>query len=287
MSLKISIDETITAEETEHATEIPESGKPQVVWLIPRKRRMRGVSSPFLWGKRMVQFVLVILAVYTGFYTAQHQQRSHRKIGEANTYMPAGEVKRISIKYNHNPSGLSRIDYKNDHPGSGRIIADGSQSEPEITLLQSLPADGREHSDQMIIAESRTAIEKEQDFYASQSYYPIESNQSAGRSRFRHLDRQVVEDSLADLDLIRQQVGIKPAETHGHPAGFRVVSIEAGSIFAELGLQSTDIIVGVNGATITTPDQADLLLQSLKAGGDVTIQVKGKRRNRIIHLDIS
>ena len=89
---------------------LPETGKPQVVWLIPQKRRMRGDFSPLLWGKRMVQLVLVILAVCTGFYTAQHQQRSDRKIGEANTYMLAGEENRISIKNDHDPSGLSRVD---------------------------------------------------------------------------------------------------------------------------------------------------------------------------------
>jgi general secretion pathway protein C len=97
----------------------------------------------------------------------------------------------------------------------------------------------------------------------------------------------VVKDSLDDFDRLFQQVEIKPVQTYGHPSGLRVVSIEAGSIFDELGLQSTDVIVGINGASITTPDQADLLFQSINAGGYVTIQVKGKRRNRIIHLDIS
>ena len=115
--------------------------------------------------------------------------------------------------------------------------------------------------------------------------HPIDTRRPAGRSRFRHLDRQLFEQSLADLDRIRRQVAIKPAETYGQPPGFRFASIQAGSIFAELGLRSTDVIVGINGATITTPDQADILFQSIKAGGEVTIQVKGKRRNRIIHLD--
>ncbi|MGD8955607.1 MAG: hypothetical protein PVI45_14625, partial [Desulfobacterales bacterium] len=210
-----------------------------------------------------------------------------RMIGNIDTFVPAGEDSRTPIKIDHDHLRVSQNDYMNNLPGSGRIIFDDGQSEPKTALMQSLQSDDREHAGQIIIADSQIAVENEQDFYSSQNDHPITTKQTAGRSRFRHIDRQVVEDSLADLDRILQQVEIKPAETHGHPAGFRVVSIEAGSIFTEIGLQGTDVIVGVNGATITTPDQADLLYQSLKAGGDVTIQVKGKRRNRIIHLDIS
>ena len=340
---------------------LPETGKPQVVWLIPQKRRMRGDFSPLLWGKRMVQFVLIILAVCTGFYTAQHQQRSIRKIGDIAIYVPDGEDSPIPTKPDrtgHGPAKFFKIHDKNDIPDANlsivksdgekaspspiehlttdlglkligtlvmdnpeksvavieystsraretvkegdragsvrinkilhdRIIVDDGQSELQIALMRSLPADNRQPAGRNPSPVALAAADGARYADKPDGFHPVNTKRPAGRSRFRHLDRQVVEDSLADLDRIRQQVGIKPAETHGHPAGFRVVSIEAGSIFAELGLQSTDVIVGVNGATITTPDQANLLFQSIKAGGDVTIQVKGKRRNRIIHLDIS
>ena len=235
----------------------------------------------------MVKLILVILSVSTGFYAAQHHQRSLRMIGNIDTFVPAGENSRISIKTDHDHLRVSEIDYMNNLPGSGHIIVHDGQSESETALMQSLQADDRKRTGQIIVADSQIAVENEQEFYSSQRYHPIATKQTAGRSRFRHLDRQVVDDSLANLDRLFQQVEIKPVQTHGHPAGFRVVSIEGGSIFDELGLQGTDVIVGVNGASITTPHQADLLLQSLKAGGDVTIQVKGKRRNRIIQLDIS
>ena len=248
---------------------------------------MRRVFSPLLWVSRMLHSALAILAMSAGFYAAQYHQRSLRMTGDMDTIVPAGEDNRTSIKTDHDHLRVSKIDYMNNLPGSGRIIFDDGQREPKTALMQSLPADDREHTGQIIITDSKIAVENEQDFYSSQSYHPITTKQTTGRSRFRHLDRKAVEDSLADLDRLFQQVEIKPVQTHGHPAGLRVVSIEGGSIFDELGLQGTDVIVGVNGASITTPDQADLLYQSLKAGGDVTIQVKGKRRNRIIHLDIS
>ena len=338
---------------------LPETGKPQVVWLIPQKRRMRGDFSPLLWGKRMVQLVLVILAVCTGFYTAQHQQRSIRKIGDIAIYVPDGEDSPIPTKPDrtgHGPAKFFKIHDKNDIPDAylsivkndgekaspspieplmtalglkligtlvmdnpeksvavieystsraretvkegdragsvrinkilhDRIIVDDGQSELQIALMTSLPTDNRQPAGQNTSTVALAVAGGTQNSYTPDGAYPINTKRSTGRGGFRHLDRQAVEDSLADLDRIRRQVAIKPAETYGQPAGFRIASIQAGSIFAELGLRNTDVIVGINGATITTPDQADLLYQSLKAGGDVTIQVKGKRRNRIIHLD--
>ena len=309
----------------------------------------------------MVQFALVVMAVYAGFYAAQHQQRSFRKIGDMAIYVPDGEDSHIASKpeqTDHAPARISRVDDKNDLPdvearintfdgekGSpppyqpfaadlglkligtlvvdspkksvavieystsrvretvkegdragnvrikrilhDRIIVDDGRSELKIALMQSLPADNLQPARQDTSTVALEAAGGRPNSYKSDGYYPISTKRSVGRSRFRHLDRQLVANSLADLDRIRRQVAIKPAETYGQPAGIRIGSIQTGSIFAELGLRSTDVIVGVNGATITTPDQADLLFQSIKAGGDVTIQVKGKRRNRIIHLEIS
>jgi type II secretion system protein C len=340
---------------------LPETGIPQVVWLMPQKRWMRGGFSPLLWGKRMVQLVLVILAVCTGFYTAQHQQRSIRKIGDIAIYVPAGDDSHIPIKTDktdHGPAKFFKVYDKSDLPDAearidtfdgekgspppgkpfvadldlkligtmvvaipgknvafiehsrsrvretvtevdragnvrvkkilhDRIIVDDGQGELQIALMRSPPADIRQPTGRNKPTDALAAADGAQNAFKTDGSHPIYTNRPAGRSRFRHFDRQLVEQSLADPERIRRQVEIKPVETYGQPAGFRVASIQASSIFAELGLRSTDVIVGINGAAITTPDQADLLFQSIEAGGDVTIQVKGKRRNRIIHLDIS
>jgi hypothetical protein len=263
------------------------TGKPLVVWLVPRKRQMRRIFSPRLWGKCLIQSVLVILAMSAGFYAAQHHQRSLRMTGDIDTIVTTGEDSRKSIKTDYDRLRVPKIDYMSNLPVSGHIIVRDGHSAPKTALMQPLKADGRKRMDQIIVADAQTAVENGQDFYLSQSYHPITTKPPTGRGRFRHLDHQLVEQSLADPDRMRRQVTIKPAETYGRPAGFRFTSIQSGSIFNELGLRSTDVIVGINGAAITTPDQADLLFQSIKTGGDVTIQVKGKRRNRIIHLDIS
>jgi type II secretory pathway component PulC len=62
------------------------------------------------------------------------------------------------------------------------------------------------------------------------------------------------------------------------------------SILIAMGLRSGDLIIGVNDQPITGPEQAAEFFQTLKQGGDVTIQVgkgRGVRiRGRVIHLKI-
>ena len=351
-------DESIIAEKIDRATEPSETKKSVVVWLNPHKRRQQGLFSPLLWGKWMVQLALVIVAVYTGFYTAQHQRQARRDIRETVARVPGGDDNRISAKTDPRPSSIVRIVYpdhpiraiakmekidgvkvapqsnnrrmsaegwkligtmvadppdksvaiieylttrvqdtfkEGDHAGNlhinrilrDRIIVATGDNEIMISLMRTLPADDWKDSGQSRAALAFATAERPQVTGSDNSDRPINTRRPKGRNRSLHLDRQVVEISLADPDQVLQQVAIEQAESNGHPSGFRIASIEAGSIFADLGLQSTDVIVGVNGASITTPDQAALLLQSIKAGGNVTIQVRGKRRNRIIQLDIS
>jgi PDZ domain-containing secreted protein len=53
-----------------------------------------------------------------------------------------------------------------------------------------------------------------------------------------------------------------------------------------MGLRSRDVIVGIDGETITGPDQAVDFLQRLAGGGEVTIKFKRRRRTRQIKLNI-
>lgn len=112
------------------------------------------------------------------------------------------------------------------------------------------------------------------------------AGRATGRQNFVYLDRTAVEASLADVDQAMSQVSVQPVLVHNRPAGVRVSPFLPGSIFAQLGLRNGDVIVGVNGESITRPEQAAGLLEKIKEGGDVSIQVKGRRRNRIIQVNI-
>ena len=116
-------------------------------------------------------------------------------------------------------------------------------------------------------------------------------SQSVGRpstgARVRHisLDRQDVEDSLANIDQLLQELTLTPYMQFQKPAGFRISNLSRDSIFNKMGLSRKDVIVGINDQKITSPDQAAEFLQTLADGGEVTIRAKRRRRTRRIILN--
>jgi general secretion pathway protein C len=94
------------------------------------------------------------------------------------------------------------------------------------------------------------------------------------------LDREELESQMADLNELMQQVRIRPFMEGRNPAGFLVSNIKPGSLFSKMGLRNGDVIQGVNGETITTPDQAIELYESLMEGGAIDLDIKRGRRTQ-------
>jgi len=94
------------------------------------------------------------------------------------------------------------------------------------------------------------------------------------------LDREELESQMADLNELMQQVRIRPFMEGNNPAGFLVSNIKPGSLFSKMGLRNGDVIQGVNGETITTPDQAIELYESLMEGGSIDLDIKRGRRTQ-------
>jgi type II secretion system protein C len=117
-------------------------------------------------------------------------------------------------------------------------------------------------------------------------------SQSPGRplnsARVRHisLNRQEVENSLANVDQVLQELTLTPYMRFQKPAGFRISNLSADSIFKKMGLSSWDVIVGINDQTITSPDQAADFLQTLAEADEVTIKARRRLRTRRIILSI-
>jgi type II secretion system protein C len=119
----------------------------------------------------------------------------------------------------------------------------------------------------------------------------VPQSQSHGRpsnsARVRHisLDRQEVEDSLANVDQLLQELTLTPYMRFQKPAGFRISNLSRDSIFNKMGLSSRDVIVGINDQKITSPDQAAEFLQTLAEGDKVTIRARRRLRTRRIILN--
>jgi general secretion pathway protein C len=100
------------------------------------------------------------------------------------------------------------------------------------------------------------------------------------------LDREELESQMANLSELMQQVRIRPFMEGKQPAGFLVSNIKPGSLFSKMGLRNGDVIQGVNGEAITTPDQAVELYESLMEGGEIALEIKRGRRQQNLRYEV-
>ena len=166
-----------------------------------------------------------------------------------------------------------------------RLIVDDGNKEVKVAMMQSLPGENE-------AAVAGSAPMADQGNFDRTASLRVAGNRGSiaerttGRETFVHLDYVDVEASLADVDQAMQQVSVEPVMVYNRPAGVRISPVSPGSIFAKFGLRSGEVIVGVNGEPMTRPEQAAGLLEKIKEGGDISIQVKDRRRNRIIQVKV-
>jgi general secretion pathway protein C len=92
------------------------------------------------------------------------------------------------------------------------------------------------------------------------------------------IERTVIDNTLGDLNRIATQARIVPSFKNGVANGFKLFSIQPGSLYASIGIENGDVIQRVNGYEINSPEKALELYQKLKESGQVTID--GERAGR-------
>lgn len=116
------------------------------------------------------------------------------------------------------------------------------------------------------------------------------SGTSAGRppssGEVAHLDRKEVDSTLADQMQFMREIGVRPRFEGGRPAGFVIYSIEPESIFARMGLEDGDVIVGVNGKSFATTQPTMEFYGALKKGGTVSLEIKREDSKMELHFEI-
>lgn len=78
-----------------------------------------------------------------------------------------------------------------------------------------------------------------------------------------------------DLSSLLMQARAVPAlKPGGDIYGFRILEMQPGSVFTQLGLMAMDVITGVNGNPVTSPAQAMEMYQALQTSNEVKLQVE-------------
>ena len=97
------------------------------------------------------------------------------------------------------------------------------------------------------------------------------------------VSRSEVDKSLKNVHQLLTQVRIRPHFRDGNPDGLAISNIRPGSFFAKLGLRNGDIVQGINGRNIKSPDDVMDVYQRLKSGSRVALQVMRNGEEKIIN----
>ena len=88
------------------------------------------------------------------------------------------------------------------------------------------------------------------------------------------IDRTVIESTLGDLNKVATQARIVPSFKNGVANGFKLFSIQPGSLYSSIGIENGDVVQRVNGYELNSPEKALELYTKLRETGHVTIELE-------------
>jgi general secretion pathway protein C len=97
------------------------------------------------------------------------------------------------------------------------------------------------------------------------------------------LDRSTVTQSLENMNELISQVRVRPHYKGGEADGLMLSQIRPNSIFTKMGLRNGDIIQGVDGEPVTSPDEIMGLYEELKSGSSVSLQIGRRGQKRTLN----
>lgn len=100
------------------------------------------------------------------------------------------------------------------------------------------------------------------------------------------LKRDEIDSRYRTYTQFRRDMPVRLHFEGGQPGGLLIDNIRPDSIFSQIGLQVGDVIVGVNGRSITVIRQTFLLYQALRAGGLISLQIKRGENIQDLHFEI-
>lgn len=102
------------------------------------------------------------------------------------------------------------------------------------------------------------------------------------------IKRADLQKYLNDLSSILMQARAVPSrdKVTGEVNGYRIVDFQPNSIFSQLGIQRMDLIKGVNGETVDTPQKAMELFNMFKSAPEIKMTVERGGRTEVLQYNI-
>jgi general secretion pathway protein C len=100
------------------------------------------------------------------------------------------------------------------------------------------------------------------------------------------VDRDSIKKQLDNPKELATQGRVIPNYKDGQRNGLKIVGVRPDSIYRDLGIQSGDVLRGVNGREINTQQEAMELFEKLKTEDEVEIQVERRGQQKEIKYNI-
>lgn len=94
------------------------------------------------------------------------------------------------------------------------------------------------------------------------------------------LDSKAVNRELSDPEKLAKGAKVIPNYSDGKPHGIKLVGIRSSSVYAQLGIESGDVVRSINGTDIKNQAHALELLQGLKGAKSASIDVERRGQTR-------
>ncbi len=94
-----------------------------------------------------------------------------------------------------------------------------------------------------------------------------------GDNRYE-VQHSVIEGTLSNLNSIATQARIVPSFKNGVANGFKLFSIQPGSLYSAIGVENGDVIQKINGYEINSPDKALEVYQKLRESRHISIEIE-------------
>jgi general secretion pathway protein C len=95
--------------------------------------------------------------------------------------------------------------------------------------------------------------------------------------------RKYIDDTLSNLNHVATQARIVPSFKNGVANGFKLFSIQPGSLYSAIGVENGDVIQRINGYEINSPDKALEVYQKLRESSHITIEIE--RNGQIVRKE--
>ena len=95
--------------------------------------------------------------------------------------------------------------------------------------------------------------------------------------------RNFIDSTLSNLNNVATQARIVPSFKNGVANGFKLFSIQPGSLYSAMGVENGDVIQRINGYEINSPDKALEVYQKLRESSHITIEIE--RNGQIVRKE--